>query len=282
MNGQNLDRDLARSTLPMPRPSSLIALSEGAPQQLVGAWPDRVYQSVGRAELHRFDAKTGATPHARVLLCVGGGYVGLAYDREGTEPAAWLAEAGYEVHVLVHRLPGADGHPADIALRDARAALAHLQNLAPLPLLLMGLSSGGHLAGVIACQPEARQALGLLIAYAPLNANHRDHKAPAGKPDFAPPEKQTFYNDWAIGITSQPHGLPPQPIFLAYGLHDKIVPIEHALNLIKSARDAGLNLDAHVFNDAPHGFALRELDGSHKHWPALALDWMAQRLGSSA
>ncbi len=270
------------TVMPAPAPSSLIALSDGAPNQLVGAWPDRVYQAVGRAELHRFSAKTVATPRARVLLCVGGGYVGLAYDREGAEVAAWLAEAGFEVHVLVHRLPGAGGHPANIALRDAQAALAHLQTLAALPLLLMGLSSGGHLAGVIACQPEARQALGLLIAYAPLNANHREHKAPAGKPDFAPPEKQAFYNDWAIGITGEPHGLPPQPIFLAYALHDKIVPIEHALNLIKSARDAGLDLDAHIFNDAPHGFALRELAGSQQHWPALALDWLTQRLARPA
>jgi acetyl esterase/lipase len=266
----------------MPSPNSLIALSDGAPNRVLGAWPDRIYRAVTRAELHGFSAKTVATPRARVLLCVGGGYVGLAYDREGTEVAAWLTEAGFEVHVLVHRLPGADGHPTGIALHDAQAALAHLHCLTPLPLLLMGLSSGGHLAGVIACQPEAHQALGLLIAYAPLNANHRDHKAPTGKADFAPPEKQAFYNDWAIGITEKPQGLPAQPIFLAYALHDQIVPIEHALNLIKSARDAGLDLDAHIFNDAPHGFALRELAGSHKHWPALALDWMTQRLARPA
>lgn len=260
-----------------PQATRIQSLSQGPANALVGAWPDRCFAAVQRAELHCFEPS--AAPRARVLLCAGGGYLGLAHDREGVEVAAWLNGAGYEVHVLVHRLPGADGHPADIALRDAQAALAHLQTLAPLPLFLMGLSSGGHLAGVIACQTEAQAALGLLIAYAPLNANHREHKAPAGKPDFAPPQKQAFYNDWAIGITSQPHGLPPQPVFLAYALHDKIVPVEHALNFIKSARDAGLDLDAHLFNDAPHGFALRELAGSQQQWPTLALDWLARRLG---
>lgn len=251
----------------------IVALSEGSANVLSGVSPDRVYTQVSRAELHRYAVPQ---PRAQVLLCVGGGYVGLAYEREGADVAAWLNEAGFDMHVLVHRLPGSNADaPSDIALTDAMRALGHLRE-SRLPLFLMGLSSGGHLAGVLACQPEARHAKGLLIAYAPLNANHRDHKAPPGKPDFVPPEKQAFYNDWPIGIAPC---LPPQPIFLAYALHDKIVPIEHALNLIRSARDAGLDLDAHLFNDAPHGFALRELAGSQRHWPRLALDWMRGKLG---
>ncbi|HEY1092029.1 MAG TPA: alpha/beta hydrolase [Burkholderiaceae bacterium] len=252
-------------------------LSGGTPNQLEGSAPDRVYKTVQRAELHSF---TVAAPRARVLLCAGGGYVSLAYEREGAEVATWLNAAGFDAHVLVHRLPGSAGHPPSVALTDGMAALVHLQSLPVLPLFLMGLSSGGHLAGVLACQPEARHALGLLIAYAPLNANHRDHKAPVGKPDYPPPEKQAFYDAWPIGIASERHGLPPQPIFLTYALHDKIVPIEHALNIIRSARDAGLDLDAHVFNDAPHGFALRDLEGAQRHWPGLALDWMERRLGN--
>ena len=87
--------------------------------------------------------------------------------------------------MLVHRLPGQDGHPFDIALQDGLRALDLLATLPPLPLLHVGLSSGGHLAGVMACQ---RACAGAVIAYAPLNANHRDHKFPAGKPDFPPPE----------------------------------------------------------------------------------------------
>lgn len=271
----------------MPPEPTVHALTVGAPNLLQGAWPDRCYTHIMQAELHCF--RPVGTPRARVLLCAGGGYVGLAYDREGAEVAAWLAEAGYEVCVLVHRLPGAEpvdststmAWASDIALQDGKTALALMASFPPLSLLLMGLSSGGHLAGVLACQPEAQAAVGLVIAYAPLNANHRDYKAPAGKPDFAPPQKQAFYNDWPIGITREPQGLPPQPVFLAYALHDAIVPIEHALNFIRTARDAGLHLDAHIFHDAPHGFALRELDGAQRAWPTLALDWMARRLATA-
>jgi acetyl esterase/lipase len=262
----------------------LIPLSEGKANRLDGDWPDRVCRQPTRAELHAYLAPVPA--RGRALVYAGGGYLQLMHDKEGVEIALWLNSLGLDAYVLLHRLPGQEDAPGktwpfDIALQDGLLALDHLAGLAPLPLLHVGLSSGGHLAGVMSCQPHVLRACGVLIAYAPINANHRDHKAPAGKPDFAPPEKQAFYDAWPIGIADHAHGLPRLPVFLAYALHDGIVPIEHALNLIRAARDAGRKLDAHVFNDAPHGFALRELDrGTQRLWPALAADWIAAQLSA--
>lgn len=259
----------------MTQPSEIIALDAGAPNALEGDWPDRVIAQVSRGELHayRIDAPVG-----RVLVCPGGGYLRLMHDREGVEIALWLNGLGYDAYVLAHRLPGAEGvggpWPKDIALSDGLAALSHVPG--DLPLFVMGLSSGGHLAGALACQAGVTPA-GLLIAYAPINANHADHKAPAGKPDYPPPEKQAFYNDWPIGLTVEPHGVPRCPVFLAYALHDEAVPVEHALNFIRTARDGGLDLDAHIFGAAPHGFALRDRDGTHQAWPELAGQWMARK-----
>jgi acetyl esterase/lipase len=252
---------------------NIVALFDGADNIFEGTAPDRVVASVFRPELHVFAV---SKPKARVLLCAGGGYVRLMYDSEGVEIARWLNGLGYEVHLLIHRLPGQNGQPKDIALSDGVLALDYLKAQPELPLLIMGLSSGGHLAGVLACQAEAA---GVLITYAPINANHRDYKFPAGKPDYPPVEKQDFYNDWAIGLGSEPHGVPKCPIFLAYALHDAIVPVEHALNFIKTARDLGLDLDAHIFGQAPHGFSLRERDGTQAAWPDLAAAWMERKLG---
>ena len=202
------------------------------------------------------------------------------HDKEGVEIALWLNGLGIDAYVLLHRLPGqADGSggvwPCRHRAAGRPARLAHLTGLSPLPLLHVGLSSGGHLAGVMACQGPIA---GAVIAYAPINANHRLYKAPAGKPDFPPPEKQAFYDQWPIGIAEQPHGVPRCPVFLAYALHDAIVPVDHALNLIKSAQQLGLAVEAHVFPDAPHGFALREQAGTHAHWPQLAARWIDARL----
>lgn len=255
---------------------NLIALSPGAPNVFDGDAPDRICRQPTRAELHAYPSPTPA--RGRALVYAGGGYLQLMHDKEGVEVARWLNTLGLDAYVLVHRLPGQAGQPFDIALQDGLLALAHLATLAPLPLLHVGLSSGGHLAGVMACQQEAA---GAVIAYAPLNANHRDHKAPAGKPDYPPPEKQAFYDAWPIGIATLAHGLPRCPVFLAYALHDPIVPVQHALNLLTAAQQHGLDVEAHVFPQAEHGFGLRALDGTHDQWPALAARWMDLRLETS-
>ncbi|MDM4765254.1 alpha/beta hydrolase [Pelomonas sp. SE-A7] len=257
----------------------ILALSEGPPNQLQGDWPDRVLTQVKRAELHSYLPEGKA--RARAIVYAGGGYLQLMHDKEGVEIAQWLNSLGLEAHVLQHRLPGQNGQPFDIALQDGLRALDHLATLPPLPLFHVGLSSGGHLAGVMSCQAHAYQAHGAVIAYAPLNANHRLYKAPAGKPDYPPPEKQAFYDAWPIGIAAEPHGIPRCPVFLAYALMDTIVPVEHALNLLRTARDVGLEVDAHVFARAPHGFGLREMEGTQDQWPDLAAAWMEGRMAAT-
>jgi len=270
-------------------PDAVVPLSNGAANVLAGDWPDRVFRRVTRAELHRWHS--GAA-RGRALVYAGGGYLQLVHDKEGAEVAQWLNSLGLDADVLVHRLPGqprgqgsegdqVDVWPSDIALRDGLAALDHLAREPALPLLHVGLSSGGHLAGVMACQPHPlnhRHGRGVLMAYAPANANHRDHKAPPGKPDYPPPEKQAFYDAWPIGLAAQPHGLPRMPVFLAYALHDPIVPIAHALNLIQGVQQTGGDVEAHIFAQAEHGFALRALNGTHDQWPALAARWIHTRL----
>lgn len=253
---------------------TVIPLTPGTPNTFEGVAPDRICRQPTRAELHAYPSPTPA--RGRALVYAGGGYLQLMHDKEGTEVAAWLNTFGLDAYVLVHRLPGQAGHPMDIALQDGLRGLDHLATLPALPLVHVGLSSGGHLAGVMACQ---RACAGAVIAYAPLNANHRDHKAPAGKPDYPPPEKQAFYDAWPIGIASEPHGLPRCPVFLAYALHDPIVPVDHALNLLKAAQVHALDVEAHVFPQAEHGFALRALDGTHGQWPTLAARWLQARLG---
>ncbi len=252
---------------------TVIPLSAGAPNVFDGESPDRSCRRPTRAELHAYPSSLPA--RGRALVYAGGGYLQLMHDKEGVEVARWLNTLGLDAYVLVHRLPGQDGQPFDIALQDGLRAMELLATLPPLPLLHVGLSSGGHLAGVMACQGDCA---GAVIAYAPINANHRDHKAPAAKPDYPPPEKQAFYDAWPIGIASVAHGLPRAPVFLAYALHDAIVPVDHALNLIKAAQVHGLDVEAHVFPQAEHGFALRSPCGTHDQWPALAARWISVKL----
>ncbi|WP_298331143.1 prolyl oligopeptidase family serine peptidase [Asticcacaulis sp.] len=263
-----------------PEADEIITLSEGPQNVLEGEWPERRYYTINRLELARFAAK--GRPQGRALVYPGGGYLDLVHDKEGIDIALWLSNIGIEAFVVTHRLPGAkspDGvWPFDIALKDGRRCLDYLQSLDPLPLFHVGLSSGGHLAAVMTCQAHPLAPAGVIIAYAPINANARFYKAPAGKPDYPPQEKQAFYDAWPIGIEQEPHAIPPVPVFVAYALHDKPVPVDHALNLVRTMHKMGGRVDAHIFAQAPHGFALRDKAGTHAVWAKLAENWLARTI----
>ena len=55
-----------------------------------------------------------------VVICPGGGYVGVSQIKEGSEIAKWFNDLGVTAFVLYYRMP--NGHPA-IPLADAQVAL---------------------------------------------------------------------------------------------------------------------------------------------------------------
>ena len=87
-------------------------------------------------------------PTPAVIICPGGGYGILAYDKEGTEVAAWLNSLGITGIVLKYRVPkNQEGAFQDIqrAIRIVRQRSAEW-NIARDRIGAMGFSAGGHLA----------------------------------------------------------------------------------------------------------------------------------------
>lgn len=88
---------------------------------------------------------TNVTP--AVIICPGGAYNILAYNKEGTEIAAWLNSIGITGVVLKYRVPGnMDGAFQDIqrAIRLVRDNAAKW-NIDSDRVGVMGFSAGGHL-----------------------------------------------------------------------------------------------------------------------------------------
>ena len=87
-------------------------------------------------------------PVPAVIICPGGAYGILAYNKEGTEIAAWLNSIGITGIVLKYRVPGnQDGAFQDIqrAMRLVRHNAADW-NISPNRIGVMGFSAGGHLS----------------------------------------------------------------------------------------------------------------------------------------
>lgn len=87
-------------------------------------------------------------PAPAMIVCPGGGYHYVVFDKEGTEIAAWLNSIGIEALVLKYRVP----HNRDGAFQDVQRAISLARthaaewNIDPKRLGIIGFSAGGNLA----------------------------------------------------------------------------------------------------------------------------------------
>ncbi|MCM8533551.1 MAG: prolyl oligopeptidase family serine peptidase [Lentisphaeraceae bacterium] len=99
-----------------------------------------------------------------VVICPGGGYNILAYDKEGEEVAEWLNSQGYNAFVLKYRLPLKGELPRHRpALQDAQRAISLIRSQKETlgisdQIGIMGFSAGGHLTVMTSTSTERTYA----------------------------------------------------------------------------------------------------------------------------
>lgn len=231
---------------------------------------------------------------ASLLLIPGGGYKWAVVDKEGLDCARVFAAAGITCFVLRYRLPG-DGWAAgpDAPLQDAQRALrlvrdrAAADGLDPSRVAVLGASAGGHLAGMLTARTDQ--------TYAPVD----DTDAVSMRPDLsillypvatmADPFVHAGSRREMLGETPSPdavaryslermdwNGRPP--VFLLHAMDDTSVPVENSLQLLAALKTAGVQTEAHLFQEGGHGFGVRLIEGRPAAvWPELALRWAARR-----
>jgi acetyl esterase/lipase len=200
-----------------------------------------------------------------IIVCPGGGYKILAYDKEGTEIAAWLNKLGFTAFVLQYRIPDKkDGALQDIqrAIRLVRS-ISQKRNLDPEKIGVIGFSAGGSLsarastlfnkktysmvdkADSLSCRPDFT----MLIYPAYLDQGS----------DFSlTPELQ---------ISKE---VPPMFIFQTaddtYG--------NSSLVMAGALRSAKIPVELHMLSKGGHGYGLRPGNVAAETWPQLAEKWL--------
>src|SRR6201987_824657 len=129
---------------------------------IIPLWEGQAPGAVGRTEADKPHLEFfGASPDGKlkdglrtaVIVCPGGGYTHLAYDKEGTRIAEWLNLQGESAFVLTYRLGPRYLYPAPVldGERAVRWVRAHAQDygVAPDRIGVWGFSAGGHLVGVL-------------------------------------------------------------------------------------------------------------------------------------
>ena len=111
-----------------------------------------------------------------VMICPGGGYGVLAYDKEGTDIAKWLNGYGIAAAVLKYRLPEDESNevPHLTPLMDAKRGVELIRSDAekwgvdPKKVGVMGFSAGGHLASTLGTHFEGSNRPDFMVLIYPV------------------------------------------------------------------------------------------------------------------
>lgn len=240
---------------------------------------DRILIHVTAPFVERF-APTAPANGASILIMPGGGYRGMAWDKEGVDIAHWFAGQGVTGFILGYRLPrdGWAGGP-EAPLIDAQRAMRVIAHSAPTwgvdpaRIAVVGFSAGGQL-----CTNLGAQFANSL--YAPVGAIDAASARPFMVAGIYPAVSligtaETLFQqplDDALLAANSPHLHVPEnapPHFLLHAEDDPIVkPEEHTMLLRTALKERNIAVETHLYPKGGHGFGMRLTQGlSVDGWP---------------
>lgn len=212
-----------------------------------------------------FPADASKSIHTGIIVCPGGGYNILAWDKEGTEIAAWLNRLGISAFVLQYRVPG----KREGALQDAQRALrivrseAEKRSIDSEKIGIMGFSAGGSLSARTASGYNSK-------SYDPVDA--RDSLS--ARPSFALLIYPAYLDN------GPEHSLSPElelsknvpPVFIFQTEDDTYA--NSALVMMSALRRMKIPAELHIVPEGGHGYGLRKGNAAAETWPLLAEKWL--------
>ncbi|MBI5757479.1 MAG: alpha/beta hydrolase [Planctomycetales bacterium] len=226
--------------------------------------------NVSRPTLHVFPAPKEKRNGAAIVICPGGGFRILAWDKEGTEVAAWANSIGVTAIVLKYRTPTAERQPRwQAPLQDTQRAISLVRsqaaewNVDPARIGVLGFSAGGEIASLAAVRYGKRDYESLDVLD---NVSCRPDFAvliyPAGIID----EKGELKSDYQVSKETP-------PIFFAHAFNDG-VKCEASVQLFLALKKAGVASELHVYSAGGHGFGLRPSAHPAATWPKRCEEWL--------
>lgn len=227
-----------------------------------------------------------------VVICPGGGYGILAYDKEGTDVAKLLNGKGITAIVLKYRLPNSKSNvePHKSPLLDAQRAIRLVRanaakwNINPNNVGIMGFSAGGHLASTAGTHFDKGNANAtdpvdrfssrpdfMVLAYPVItmsqpymHAGSRNNLIGANPTT----ELATLYSN-DLQVTKE-----TPPTFIVHATDDAGVPVENALSFYQALKNKGVPAEMHLYPKGGHGFGLAVGKGYLETWTDRCVDWM--------
>lgn len=224
-----------------------------------------------------------------VVICPGGGYSILAFDKEGTRVAEEFIKWGITAVVLKSRLPDDslqyERHLAP--LQDAQEAIRYVRRHAKEwgvhqnKIGIMGFSAGGHLASTAAthftfkADPantdtiSARPDFAILIYPVISFDSSITHKGSRNNlvGSNATEERIRFFSN-ELQVNAQ-----TPPSFLVHAGDDGAVPVDNSIRYYTACIKNKVAAELHLYPKGGHGFGLQNKT-TNDNWPERLRNWL--------
>ena len=215
---------------------------------------NRVFSQVSLPTYILHLPEKGKSNGVAVVICPGGGFRDVWFDREGNDFGLWLAQRGVTSLVLKYRTFNTDAEGFTLkrddyfphVYADARQAIYTLRSKAAElgidmhKIGIAGFSAGGSLS--------LMAALGRYDKALPPYADF--HKVPAD-PDFA----GLFYpglDPVVLNLVEKAKSFPP--VFIMNGGEDNVTPAANCIELYKILLVRKFSAEMHIYAKGGHGF----------------------------
>ncbi|HEY3951655.1 alpha/beta hydrolase [Phenylobacterium sp.] len=211
-----------------------------------------------------------------VIIAPGGGFLVLAWDKEGMAVARRLADAGVTAFVLKYRLGPTPNDPAEFMkyfsseMGKLGASAARGDPLGP-PFPTEGLAAADAAAAVKLVRGRAAawkvdpHRVGFVgFSAGAITAANIATGDPAGRPDFV---------GIIYGALRNPVPRDAPPAFIATAADDILVRA-YAAPMFQQWKAAGRPAELHIFERGGHGFGMNVQGSTSDHWIDEFLWWL--------
>jgi acetyl esterase/lipase len=271
---------LYHEAIPQSIPNKIKEVTEERDDKFYG------YRNVSTPTLEIYLPDHNDVAGAAVIICPGGGYIRLVYNREGIEIAESFLRKGIAAFILKYRLPS-DSIMQDKSigpLQDAQQAIKIVRqhaaewNLDTGKIGIMGFSAGGHLASTagthfeksyirnnenINLRPDFMILIYPVISMVDEITHETTKTSLLGNKPGADLVAQ-FSNELNINRNTP-------PTWLTHAGDDTGVPVENSIRFYKELIRYNVPAEMHLYPAGGHGFVLTM---SPDEWMQCIFEWM--------
>lgn len=226
------------------------------------------YTDVTEPTLSFFPASSPGL-HPAMLVCPGGGYNHLAWNKEGLDIASFLNLNGFSAFVLKYRCPGRRQAAHADAVRAMRLIRAEAEKFGIVPNQLgcIGFSAGAHLCATLTAPADS-------FAYDPTDEIDKI----SYRPDFTVLVYPAYLADENLNIAPEFNINANTPPCLMIQSQDDHVKVECSIGWFMALKRAGVKAEMHIYPEGGHGYGLVYSGNAISNWGVLAADWLKRQI----